>query len=132
PRCPARPARPPNTIEICHLGSGGASIGWGDDVVLLGPYFSRPGSAIAAQFGRLRFDDARIAAGMRPFAQRNVRAIMTGHSHFDHLGDIPRVALHYAKNAAVYTNASGMNMLAAYPAIHAHSMAQSVGQWVRI
>jgi L-ascorbate metabolism protein UlaG (beta-lactamase superfamily) len=132
PHCPARPARPPNAVEICHLGSGGMSVGWGDDVVLLGPYFSRPGNTIAAQFGRVRFDDARIAAGMRPFERRNVRAIMTGHSHFDHLADVPHVALGHAPSAVVYTNASGVNMLAAYPRIDARSMAQSVGQWVRI
>src|SRR5205085_4218484 len=95
----------------------------------LGPYFSRPGSLTAAQFGRVRFDDARIDAGMRPFDAARVRAIITGHSHFDHLADIPRVARR-ASGAAVFTNASGVKMLASYPAIPAHAVV--VHQWTRI
>jgi hypothetical protein len=130
PHCPTPPTRPANTIEIRHLGSGGVSIGWGDDIVLLGPYFSRPGSLVAAQFGRVRFDDDRIAKGMSPFDGTKVRAIMTGHSHFDHIADVPHVAMNHARSAAVYTNASGLKMLAAYPGIHAHAMAP--GKWVRI
>ena len=129
PRCPAPPAPPANAIEIRHLGSGGISIKWRDDVVLLGPYFSRPGSLVAAQFGRVRFDDARIAAGMQPFDAAKVRAIMTGHSHFDHLADVPRVAQR-ATGAVVYTNASGVNMLASYPSIPAHAV--RVDDWTRV
>ena len=129
PHCPQPPAAPPNTIEIRHLGSGGISIRWRDDVVLLGPYFSRPGSLTAAQFGRVRFDDVRIAAGMRPFDATKVRAIMTGHSHFDHLADVPRVAQR-ATSAVVYTNASGVNMLAAYP--HIPALPVRIDEWVRV
>jgi hypothetical protein len=131
PSCPPLPSPPAGAIEIRHLGSGGIAIGWRDDVVLIGPYFSRPGSAFAAQFGHIRFDDARIARGMKPVDAAKVRAVMTGHAHFDHLGDVPRV-MRFAPSATVYVNDSAVNMLAAYPSMHAVSVEPHVGQWVRI
>jgi L-ascorbate metabolism protein UlaG (beta-lactamase superfamily) len=132
PNCPPLPTPPSNAVEVRHLGSGGVAIRWRDDIILLGPYFSRPGSVGTAQFGLVQFDDVRIAAGMRPIDVGKVRAILTGHSHFDHIGDVPRIVTGFTPRAVVYTNTSGVKMLAAYPDIRAQSLADSVGKAIRL
>ena len=132
PQCPPVPSPPPHAVEVRHLGSGGVAIGWNGALVLIGPYFSRPGSVTAAQFDNLRFDDARIARGMKAIDAAKVRAIMAGHAHFDHLGDVPHIVRHFTPSANVYVNDSGVNMLAAYRDVRAFSVQHSVGQWTPI
>ena len=114
PRCPAPPAPPPHSLEVRTLGAGGVAIRWRDDVLLFGPYFSRPGSVVAAQFARVRFDFDRIARGMAPFAGARVRAVIVGHSHFDHIADVPMVVRLHAPDAPVWANQTGVNMLHPY------------------
>jgi L-ascorbate metabolism protein UlaG (beta-lactamase superfamily) len=41
-----------------------------------------------------------------------VGAILAGHSHYDHLGDLPIVAQQHAPRARLYVNDSGLNLLA--------------------
>ena len=135
PDCPPRPpAAPANAVAVRYLGSGGAAIAWRGDTILLGPYFSHAGSLITAQFGHVHFDQKRIAGGLADVDTANVRAIITGHSHFDHLGDVPVVAAEHTKNATIYTNDSGMKMLAAYPSLlaRAKSVEGDEGKWIPI
>ena len=115
PPCRATIVDPPAaSIDIRYLGSGGAYIGWGDDAVLLGPFFSNPG-LLAAAFGKFATDHDRIRNHLRDVPVRRVRAILIGHSHYDHIADLPAVARDYAPGSRIYANASGVNMLAAYP-----------------
>ena len=114
PQCQAAPASASDVaVEIRYLGSGGVYVRWGNDAVLLGPYFSRPG-IVRARFGRVRFDEQRIAAGMASIDPARVHAVITGHAHFDHLGDVPVLLRDYVPHAVVYTNRSGVRMLAPY------------------
>lgn len=120
-------------VEIRTLGSGGVYIAWGADAILVGPYFSRAGSALTAQFGRIHFDRARIAEGMRTVNSARVRAIVLGHSHFDHIGDIPVIAGEYVPGVPIYTNASGKNLLAAYPSVAANTRSvEGIDDWIDI
>ena len=68
---------------------------------------------------------------MSSFGQANVRAVMTGHSHFDHIGDVPDIVTRLTPAATVYTNATGVDMLAAYPRIRTHAVDPDEG-WIRI
>ena len=120
-----QPAR--DDVDVRYLGSGGASVGWRGNAILLGPFFSNP-PLLANLFGRMRHDRARIAAHLRDVPPASVRAIVTGHSHYDHFGDVPVVAHDHAPNAEIYTNADGVAMLSGDPALHARAHAVAAGQ----
>jgi L-ascorbate metabolism protein UlaG (beta-lactamase superfamily) len=117
PRCIAATVEPPLTqVDIRYLGSGGVYIGWGHDAIMTGPFFSNPG-VFGAAFGRFESDRERIRLHLRNIPVQKVRAILMGHSHYDHIGDIPVVSQEYAPASLIYANASGVNMLVAYPAL---------------
>ncbi|HVS31030.1 MAG TPA: MBL fold metallo-hydrolase [Thermoanaerobaculia bacterium] len=133
PGCPQMPAAV-DAAEVRYLGSGGAAVTWRGDTILLGPYFSRPGGVLQAQFGSLQFDLARIEAGMSLVDAAKVRAILVGHSHFDHFGDVPILLDRYVPQARVFTNIDGAYMLAAYPE-HQSSIQvidKIEGEWVGV
>ena len=131
PNCPAPPAALPAAAGVRYLGSGGGGITWQGATLLAGPYLSHAGSVLRANFGRVHFNTARIDAGLREIDLSSVRAIITGHSHFDHIGDVPDIVTRLTPEATVYTNATGVDMLAAYPRIRTHVVDPGEG-WVRI
>jgi hypothetical protein len=130
PDCGSRVvAVPREAVEVRYLGSGGVYIRWGDEAILIGPYFSRPG-LVRPLLGNIAFDEARIAQGMAGHGE--IRAILAGHSHFDHIGDVPFVVQKYAPKARVYLNDAGVHALAAYPDIEAVSFEKEHDQWISI
>jgi L-ascorbate metabolism protein UlaG (beta-lactamase superfamily) len=94
-------------VEVRTHGSGGALIRWRGQSLLLGASFSNPG-LLRAYFWRGRGNDAPIDGA--PPAGENVCAILAGHSHYDHIGDLPAVAKRFPK-ATIYLNASGANIV---------------------
>lgn len=54
-----------------------------------------------------------LSGGLR---LESVDALLAGHSHYDHLGDVVPIAKR-ANNARLFTNTSGKNMLAATPGL---------------
>jgi hypothetical protein len=114
PPCQAAVTTPTSgAVDVRYTGSGGVYIGWQGNAILLGPFFSNPG-LIAAQFRNLHHDTDRIQQHMQALTGAPIRAILTGHSHYDHIGDVPIVARQYAPQAKIYTNSTGTRMLAAY------------------
>jgi L-ascorbate metabolism protein UlaG (beta-lactamase superfamily) len=118
PGCPV-PNHSNAALTVRYLGSGGVYINWKDHGLLLGPYFSHSGGPGAALVGHVHFDRTRIATGMNGVA--NVRAILFGHSHFDHIADLPVIAQEYAKDALIYTNDSGLKLLGHYADLQARA-----------
>jgi L-ascorbate metabolism protein UlaG (beta-lactamase superfamily) len=116
PPCkPEIPANNPEKVEVRYLGSGGLYVRWRGEAILVGPQFSNPG-LIRAGLGRSRFDETRIRTALDQLGPAPVRAILAGHSHYDHIGDVPIVAVHpRAEHARIYVNATGEKMLSAYP-----------------
>ena len=113
PDCVA-PGADDTKVEVRYLGSGGLYVRWRDEAILVGPQFSNPG-LFRAGFGFSRFDEDRINGALDHLGPAPVRAILVGHSHYDHIGDVPVVAVHAkAKDARIYVNASGGKMLSAY------------------
>lgn len=97
------------TAEITYLGVGGFLIRYGNDAILTAPFFSTPGLSEVGQMLRIRSDTARVNERMRalvpdPAVLRSVRAVLVGHSHYDHLMDVPHVAVRHADSAQVYGN----------------------------
>lgn len=108
------PASDPNKVEVRYLGSGGVYIRWRNDAILLGPSFSNPG-VLRAGLWLAAFDEKRVARAMRSIDRTKVRAILAGHSHYDHIGDLPLVASEQSiPTVPIWVNESGANMLHAY------------------
>lgn len=90
--CGTVAAAEPGSVAIRWLGTNSLSITSGDTTILIDPYLSRPGR-MALLFGWYRPDAdklARYVADDGPSPEfRQAKAILVGHSHFDHLGDVP-------------------------------------------
>jgi hypothetical protein len=98
----------PGKIEVRTHGSGGALIRWRGQSLLLGASFSNPG-LLRAYFWRGRGNDALVDDALH--GDENVRAIFAGHSHYDHIGDLPAVVRRVPPDAKIYLNASGVNIV---------------------
>ncbi|MEP7009219.1 MAG: hypothetical protein ABJC13_02750 [Acidobacteriota bacterium] len=130
---PCRPAeKPPESpvlsVDMKYLGAAGLYVRWGDDSILLGPYFSNP-SAPRAQFARWRADRAAIERGLAGIDVSKVEGLFAGHAHYDHIGDFP-VVLEKATAAHVFVNRSGAHALAPYAAGRTTLLEEKSGQWV--
>lgn len=113
PQC-TEPAPDADKVEVRYLGSGGVYVRWRDDAILIGPSFSNPG-LVRAGFGRMKHDRGRIARGLEGIDLRSVRGFFAGHSHYDHIGDLPVIAGEYAKDAPIWVNATGVRALEGEP-----------------
>src|SRR5687767_3113979 len=71
-------------VEVRYLGSGGVYIEWREEALLIGPSFSNP-SIFRAAVGRAKFNEGRIARALDVLDLGKVRAILAGHSHYDHI-----------------------------------------------
>lgn len=115
-------ANDPGKAQVIYLGSGGVYIAWRDDAILIGPAFSNHG-LLRAGFGLATFDKRRIANRLGLIDTSKVRAILAGHSHYDHIGDVPELGL----NVPVWVNQSGANMLEPYD-MDVHTIVP--GEWI--
>lgn len=106
--CP-KEGNPDGKVQVTYLGSGSVYIAWRDEAILLGPSFSNHG-LLRAAFGLATFDKDRIKARLGDIDPQSVKAIFAGHSHYDHIGDVPELGL----RVPVWVNASGANMLEPY------------------
>ncbi len=82
-------------VELRWLGVAGFTLRAGETVIAHDPYLSRPGT-LAMLFRSVQPDDAVIDRMLGPQspAPELARAslLLVGHSHFDHLGDVPVIA----------------------------------------
>ncbi len=76
------------TLRLTYLGAAGWSVTSGSQTLLLDPYFTRVDVADPAQ--PLLPDQAAIAR----YAPSHAEYILVGHSHYDHLLDVPSIAAH--------------------------------------
>ncbi len=99
PEDPTAPSR--EAVYVKFLGVGGFLIRLGDDAILTAPLYTNPTiGEIALQ--KVHPDHRLIEALLPPVD--DVEAILSGHSHFDHLMDVPYVAVHRAQRAVIYGN----------------------------
>ena len=110
PNCPPTDTHVANAVEVRYLGSGGVLIRWKGESIVVGPFFSNHGFPRAAA-GRANPDADRVAHEMRRFRHDDVRAILAGHSHYDHLGDVALIAGKHLRHVPVYANKAGELML---------------------
>lgn len=122
-----------DAVVIRSLGAGGLYIGWRGAAVMTGPFFSNPG-ALRVVLGNLRPSRAAISRGLAGVPTERVGAILVGHSHYDHLGDLPVVATEWTPGASLLVNRSGERALASYPALAARitTLEEIAGRWTRL
>lgn len=102
---------PADQAAVRYLGGGGLYLEWQGTAFLLAPFFSNPG-IFRVRFGRLSSDAEAVRRGLGAMDLTRVRAIAAGHSHYDHLADLPSVAETYAPSARIYVNQAGFHALA--------------------
>jgi L-ascorbate metabolism protein UlaG (beta-lactamase superfamily) len=117
-------------VELRYLGAAGLYLRWGEDSILLGPYFSNP-SLARVLLGRWGMDRAAIDRGLAGVPVAAVEAIFAGHSHCDHIGDLPAI-LGMADHARVFVNRSGVHALAPYAAGRSAALEDHTNDWVWI
>jgi hypothetical protein len=89
-------------VRVSFLGVGGVIVRWQGAAIMTAPLYSNPTVAEIA-FSEAHTDRQRMDGLMRHDASE-VRAILSGHSHYDHLMDVPHLALGKALKADVVGN----------------------------
>ncbi len=98
-----------NVLQIRFLGVGGFLLRRGDDVIMTAPLYSNPSTD-------------QLTEEIRPSAETihrfhpstpDVKAILVGHAHYDHLMDVPYV-WDQSRQAVIFGNASMKNILSGY------------------
>jgi hypothetical protein len=98
-------------VTVQYLGVSGFLIRRGDDVVLTAPLYSNPSLVEVVANHTIRPDTDLIDRLLPPEASE-AKAILVGHSHYDHLMDVPHVALQTAIEADIYGSTTTENLLA--------------------
>lgn len=91
-----------STITATFLGVGGMVFRSNGIALMTAPSFTHP-RLLRVFFGfPIRADTALIDERMAQVDTANIAGILVGHSHYDHLLDVPYVARHWLPNAKVY------------------------------
>jgi hypothetical protein len=108
--CPAVTTTATDAVNVRYLGVGGVLLRRGSDVILTAPLYSNPGLVEFAADHQIRPDPMAIDR-LFPDEGKAAQAILVGHSHYDHLMDVPYVALNLARSADVYGSQTTVNLL---------------------
>lgn len=103
---------PPAPLEIETLGVQGFALTYRGETVLTAPMFTRQSTFEVGLNLPLESDTAGVQQGMAHVQMGNVKAIVSGHAHYDHFIDVPTL-MQMAPGARTYTNLSGRHLLAA-------------------
>ena len=132
PPCPPAGKPVKDGLRIAYLGVGGLLIEWRGATLVSAPYYTRQGP-FEALLGKLRVDADAIGREVAGFEPQEWDTILSGHSHYDHLADVPELMTRHATSAQLWTNTSGANMLQAFPEIsdRVNVIAGGPAEWVR-
>ena len=103
-------------VRFVYLGSGGWIIERGEDLVLAAPLFSNPG-LLTTGLLPIRSDTTLVDRYMSRYDVTAAKAILVGHAHYDHLMDVPRVALAHAPNARIVGTTTVKNTLGTWSGV---------------
>lgn len=103
-----------DTVEVRFLGAGGFLVRHGEDAVITGPLFSNPPLPRVLLPLAIAPDPRRIEEGMSRLLpdRQGIHAVLVGHSHYDHLMDVPYISHRYLPAARIYGNNAMLNLLA--------------------
>ncbi len=108
---PAGCAGADDQVEVTYLGVAGFLVRYRGAALLTAPFFTNPPlSAVAppsllrafARRGRRIAPDTALVARLLPPEADAASMILVGHSHYDHLMDLPWIATRRARGARIY------------------------------
>lgn len=125
--CPSLPRTAPanQVVSVRYLGVGGFLFRFGDDVILTAPLYTNPSVLEVAAGHSIRADTASIDR-LLPADASEAKGILVGHSHYDHLLDVPHVAAARATRATIYGSETTVRLLASRPELGVGSAAPRV------
>jgi hypothetical protein len=98
---------------VRFLGVGGFLLEVGDQAVLTAPLYTRPDMVTVSTGLPVTSDATLVEASLPTPMIANVRTILSGHAHYDHLLDVPSVMARLPQ-ATLYSNTSSSHLLDAY------------------
>ena len=101
-------------VDIQYLGVGGYLFRYGKDALMTAPSITNPGLLKIASMTRLKTNEALVDK-LLPLTE-DVEMILVGHTHYDHLLDVPYVMQKHARKAIVYGSGTMGHIMAA--AVH--------------
>lgn len=102
-------------VEITYLGVGGVMVRHRGHVLLTAPFYSTP--TLPAVTRSVIRPDPTLIERLLPRDADSASAILVGHSHYDHLLDIPYIANRRARGAMIYGSPSVRNILLGDPGL---------------
>jgi L-ascorbate metabolism protein UlaG (beta-lactamase superfamily) len=138
-------------VSFTYLGVAGFLIHAGSETIMTAPSFSHPALlAVATPLWPIHSDSVAVdrqlhhllGPDLAPLA--SVNTILVGHSHYDHLMDVPLVARRYVPNATIHGTLTTKRILAGdstlranparidslFPAESVIASAWRVGRWI--
>lgn len=116
-------------VEITYLGTAGMLLRRGDDAIMTAPFFSNP-NMFRVGLLPISPDCKRIEAGLARVNVTDVKAILVGHAHYDHLMDTLWVAKHKTPEAHLYGSDTMVNIACSkLPHDRLHSLQHCAGDW---
>ena len=97
-------------LMVQFTGAGGVYITTRDLALLADPFFSNPGLGDLVLLSDLVVDETMIDRWLPP--TENVKAVIVGHGHYDHLMDVPSVLERLPEMAKVYASKTSSHMIA--------------------
>ena len=108
----------PDSVVLTYLGAGGWLIESGGEALLTGPFFSNP-NPVRVLAGEISVDTAMIDRRLGDYRTtlREVRSILIGHGHYDHLMDVPYVVGEFTPDATVFGSNTVRNHMVGWSGI---------------
>ena len=103
-------------VRLIYLGTGGWIFERGNDQVITGPFFSNPG-LVKTGLLPIRSDSDVVDEFMSRYDVSGAHVILVGHAHYDHLMDVPRVALKHAPSARIVGSKTVKNTLGTWSGV---------------
>jgi hypothetical protein len=126
-----------DALRMTYLGTGGWILEYRGEQVLTGPLFTNP-AVLAAGFSDIASDTTLVDRYMAPYDVSGAGVILVGHAHYDHLMDVPRVALRYAPEARILGSRTVLNTMGTWSGLAgrvdvaegAAGDQETVGRWI--
>ena len=103
-------------VELTYLGSGGWIIESGGEMLLTAPLFSNP-EPLTVLTGVLEVKEEVIDEQVGVYDLDEALGVLVGHGHYDHLMDVPYLAVEHAKSATIFGSQTVRNQILAYPGL---------------
>jgi hypothetical protein len=110
---PPLPEAAAGTVQVRFLGVQGFVIRRDADVVMTAPFYTNPSLGTVLADRRIWPDPDRVTRFLPAEWVADAAAILIGHSHYDHLMDVPFIARQMAPRAQVFGSLTARRLLAA-------------------